>query len=102
MILRNEKFAKLQFFVLNSRYETVAIVCIEALSRGILVIFTRCGGSEESITTEYVILIEPGNNLELINAMNCMLDNSTKYDPEKLHSTLKIDLAMMRWSLCFI
>lgn len=73
------------FFILNSPCETFAIVCIEALSSGIPVISTRCGGPAEYITDEYGILIEPGNNVELVNAINYMLDNSTKYDPEKLH-----------------
>lgn len=77
------------FFVLNSKCETFAIVCIEALSSGIPVIATRCGGPAEYITDEYGLLIEPGNNVELVNAMNYMLDNSTKYEPEKLHKYIE-------------
>lgn len=77
------------FFILNSPCETFAIVCIEALSSGIPVISTRCGGPAEYITDEYGILIEPGNNVELVNAVNYMLDNSTKYDPEKLHKYIE-------------
>jgi glycosyltransferase involved in cell wall biosynthesis len=77
------------FFVLNSRFETFAIVCTEALSAGMPVISTRCGGPEEYITNESGILIEPGNNGELVNAINYMLDNSSKYDPEKLHKYIE-------------
>lgn len=77
------------FFVLNSRSETFSIVCAEALSYGIPVISTICGGPEEYINNNYGILIKSENNVELVNAMNYMLDNSTKYDPEKLHKYIE-------------
>lgn len=37
-----------------SRYETFGMVCFEALSCGMSVILSRCGGPEEFLTNEYV------------------------------------------------
>jgi glycosyltransferase involved in cell wall biosynthesis len=73
------------FFVLNSYKETFSVVCAEALSSGIPVISTRCGGPEEYINEEVGILIEPDNIEELVKVMDYMLDNHWKYDPQKLH-----------------
>jgi len=72
------------FFVLNSNYETFSVVTAESLACGIPVIVTRCGGPEEFVTKEQGIVIEPDNQLELEKAIVNMLDNSEKYDPEKL------------------
>jgi glycosyltransferase involved in cell wall biosynthesis len=73
------------FFVLNSTHETFAIVCAEALSSGIPVISTICGGPEEYIDDNMGILIEPKNHKDLVNAMCYMLDSAVKYEPDKLH-----------------
>lgn len=73
------------FFILNSNHETFAVVCAEALSSGIPVISTRCGGPEDYINEDVGILIEPGNTIELVGAINYMLDNHWKYDSKKLH-----------------
>ena len=77
------------FFVLNSTHETFAIVCAEALSSGIPVISTRCGGPEEYIDDDMGILIDPRNHKDLVNAMYYMLDNATKYDSEKMHQYIE-------------
>lgn len=77
------------FFVLNSIHETFAIVCAEALSSGIPVISTRCGGPEEYIDDDMGILIEPRNQEELVNAISYMLDNAKKYDSEKMHKYIE-------------
>jgi len=77
------------FFILNSIYETFSVVCAEALAAGIPVISTRCGGPEDFINENVGILIEKGNQQELIRAINYMLDNSEKYDPWALHEYIK-------------
>ena len=77
------------FFVLNSTHETFAIVCAEALSSGIPVISTICGGPEEYINNDVGILIDSGNHKDLVDAMFYMLDNATKYDPEKMHKYIE-------------
>jgi glycosyltransferase involved in cell wall biosynthesis len=77
------------FFVLNSRSETFSIVCAEALSAGIPVITTECGGPEEFVNEDCGILIESDNHPCLVSAMEWMLDNHEKYDPEKLHNYIE-------------
>jgi len=72
------------FFVLNSNYETFSVVTAESLACGIPVIVTHCGGPEEFVTKEQGIIIDPGNQLQLEKAIVNMLDNSEKYNPEKL------------------
>jgi glycosyltransferase involved in cell wall biosynthesis len=85
----NSEIAKIMresdFFILNSNYETFSVVCLEALSSGIPVISTRCGGPEEFINENVGILIEKGNQQELIDSINYMLDNFNKYDAKMLH-----------------
>lgn len=74
------------FFVLNSRCETFSIVCAEALSAGIPVISTVCGGPEEFVNKDCGVLIQPG---ELVSTIDFMLDNYEKYDPVKLHKRIE-------------
>ena len=73
------------FFILNSNHETFAIVCAEALASGLPVITTKCGGPEEYIDENVGIVIELGNQIALMSAIDFMLDNYSKYDPIMLH-----------------
>jgi glycosyltransferase involved in cell wall biosynthesis len=56
-------------FVLPSFHETFGIVLAEAMACGKPVISTRCGGPEYIVTPETGLLVEPGNSLELADAM---------------------------------
>jgi glycosyltransferase involved in cell wall biosynthesis len=73
------------FFVLNSEHENFSVVCAEAIACGIPVISTRCGGPEDFVTENVGILISKENPDELVQAMNYLIDNSSKYDPQILH-----------------
>ena len=55
--------------VLPSFQETFGVVLIEAMSTGIPVIATRCGGPEEIITAETGLLASPGDVEELGKAL---------------------------------
>ena len=52
---------KSNLLVLPSFHETFGVVLIEAMSTGLRVISTRCGGPEEIVTPEVGWLTEPGN-----------------------------------------
>lgn len=67
-------------FVLSSEAETFGVACIEALSQGLPVIATRCGGPEEFITKSNGILIEPNNVTALANAMKEIFRDFGQYD----------------------
>ena len=67
-------------FVLPSKFETFGVVYIEAMSCGIPVIATKCGGPEEFINEMNGLLIDVDNVDELVDAMIYMIDNCEKYD----------------------
>lgn len=71
-------------FVLPSHYETFGVVLIEALSRGIPVISTFCGGPECIVNKNNGILVAPKNVEELTNALITMHKNYTTYNQNKL------------------
>jgi glycosyltransferase involved in cell wall biosynthesis len=56
-------------FVSTSYVETFGVVLIEAMATGLPVIATRCGGPEEIITPGTGILVHPGDENELAEAM---------------------------------
>lgn len=59
-------------FVLPSHAENFGVVLIEALSTGLPVISTRCGGPEDIITDGVGILLEPGDEEGLADALTAM------------------------------
>ncbi|MGV3616327.1 MAG: glycosyltransferase [Fimbriimonas sp.] len=56
-------------FVLPSLAENFGVVLIEALSTGLPLISTQCGGPEDILTPETGILLQPGDLDGLTNAM---------------------------------
>lgn len=69
-----------QAFVLSSRAETFGVACIEAMSQGLPVIATSCGGPEEFVSEKNGILI-PTDNVDAMAAAMCqMYENYSKYD----------------------
>jgi L-malate glycosyltransferase len=74
------------FLVMNSKLETFSLICAEALCCGKPVIATRCGGPEDFLSDETGILIEPGNDVQLSEALQKMILQFRTYDPEKLRS----------------
>lgn len=75
-----------EVFVLPSHYETFGVVLIEALSRGIPVISTYCGGPECIVKESNGILVEPKNVNQLADALLKMYENYKKYDKTALRN----------------
>lgn len=71
-------------FILASRTETFGIVFIEALSQGLPVIATRCGGPETIVTPENGILVPTENTAALAQAMIDLYENRQHYSPQTL------------------
>lgn len=67
-------------FVLSSQSETFSVVCIEAMSLGLPVIATKCGGPETFIDKECGLLVSVNNEKELSSALKYMSENSSQYD----------------------
>jgi L-malate glycosyltransferase len=72
-------------FVLPSHAENFGVVLIEALSTGLPVISTRCGGPEDIITDEVGLLLRPGDEQGLADALWTMRHRPA-YDPEAVRA----------------
>lgn len=70
-------------FVLASFFETFGVVFIEAMSTGLPVIGTICGGPEYIITPETGLLVQPGDSVALGGALQSVVAN-THYDPDRI------------------
>lgn len=75
---------KTDVFVLPSHYETFGVVLIEALSRGVPVISTMCGGPECIVHKENGILVSPKNEDELTEALIYILKERENFDSAML------------------
>ena len=82
-------FKNSDFFILNSNYETFSVATAEALSYGLPVIITRCGGPEEFVKDDMGIIIEPKNQKQLEKALLLMMDNFKNYDRNYLSTYSK-------------
>jgi|GEM_PF-38779 len=76
---------QIDFVVINSNFETFSVVAAEALANGKPVISTICGGPEEFINPDYGILIEPGNQSQLEEAIIKMISTYKTFDAKKLN-----------------
>jgi len=78
-------YQEADLFVMNSNFETFGVVIIEALSCGVPVVSTQCGGPSDIITPKTGIFVEPGNFRQLLEGINIMLDRLDEFDPVVLH-----------------
>ncbi|HEX5003429.1 MAG TPA: glycosyltransferase [Bacteroidia bacterium] len=80
---------KADFYLLNSFFETFSIGTAEALLSGLPVISTRCQGPETYITEKEGILIEPGNQEKLVDALLKMIDSCRNYNPSEIRNAVR-------------
>ena len=71
-------------FVLASRGETFGVVYIEALSFGLPVIATHCGGPDDIVDESNGVLVDVDDVKGLAKAMVNMVDNIEKYDRNEI------------------
>lgn len=79
-----ELFLSCNFTLLFSNYETFSIVLAESLWVGRPVITSKCGGPQEFINEQFGLLVEPGDEKSLEEAITKMLDTWNLYDEKKL------------------
>lgn len=72
------------FLVLFSNYENLPCVIVEAFAAGLPVLSTDVGGIKEHLDKEKGILIEKGNEEQLVDKLNFMLDHYQDYDKQLL------------------
>lgn len=71
-------------FVLASRTETFGVVYIEALSQGLPVIATQCGGPQSIVRPENGFLVPTENIDALAGALIGMYEQRGRFSPQKL------------------
>ncbi|STZ75397.1 glycosyltransferase [Bergeriella denitrificans] len=71
-------------FALSSHIETFGVVLIEALSQGLPVVATRCGGPESVVRSDNGLLAEPGDPQSLAAAMITLYDRRADYPADRL------------------
>ncbi len=76
--------AKSAFLVLFSNYENLPCVIVEAFAAGLPVLSTDVGGIKEHLDKEKGILIKKGNEEQLVDKLNFMLDHYQDYDKQLL------------------
>ena len=76
-------FKRSKIFVLLSEFETFGVSFIEAMGAGLPVISTMSGGPETFINNKNGILVNDSED-EIVNALNFMLNNISKYDREEI------------------
>lgn len=73
-------------FVLASHAENFGVVLIEALTTGLPLISTRCGGPEDIVTPEVGLLRAPGDEDGLAEALLTMRSEAQSYDRRALRA----------------
>jgi len=83
-------------FVLNTNYEGMSHVLLEAMKVGVPIITTKAGGNPETIKDkETGLLIDYRDKVQWIDAINKILDNPEL--SEKLVNNAKEDLKRFNW-----
>lgn len=67
-------------FILFSDYENSPCVIVESMASGLPVIATDVGGIPELVNEKTGVLVQPGDEAELLNAIDSMMDNYGTYD----------------------
>ena len=76
-------------FVLASKYETFGVVYIEALSCGVPIIATKCGGPEDFFDDSLGYMINIDDFDELYNSMEKMIKNRFKFNSKEISDKIK-------------
>ena len=66
--------------VLSSEVETFGVVIVEAMSVGLPVIATKCGGPESIVVAETGVLVDSNDKNKLSVAMKNMIEDYNNYD----------------------
>ena len=76
-------------FVLASKSETFGVVVIEAMSMGLPVIATKCGGPEDFVGENQGLLVPVGDVEKLRQAIEYMCVNAHEYDRSAISAECK-------------
>ena len=74
--------------IINSNVETFSVVTGEALAQGKPVIATRCGGPQAFVRPENGLLIEPGDDEALADAMLRLMEAHSSFEPQRIRDSV--------------
>lgn len=74
-------FLEADLFVMPSLFESYGMALTESLAHGIPVVTTRAGNIPGTVPAGMGILVEPGNEEQLADAIRSLLDDTEKYTP---------------------
>lgn len=89
-----ERLPDYQFLVISSSVETFSNVGIEALSCGVPVLATDCGGPSDFIHEENGLLVAPDSLSALSNGLATMMQKANSYDRAAIQSAVKNTYSM--------
>jgi len=75
-----DEMDKADVFVLPSHFENAPVVLSESLAKGLPIVASRVGGIPEMVSESCGILVTPGKDDELVQALDRMLDHYKEYD----------------------
>lgn len=84
-----KELSKGDFFVLPSEYETFGVSYVEAMSYGLPVIGTKCGGPESIINSNNGLLVANNDVNALAEAIKTMMTTYKNYSPEAIQAEMK-------------
>ena len=77
-------------YICSSNIETFGISIVEALSAGLPVIATKCGGPDEYLDSETGYQFPVNDAAALADKIKLMLTNYNKFDPTQIREKMKI------------
>ncbi len=80
---------KADAYVLSSWTETFGIVLIEAMAKGLPVVATDCGGPDDIVDSDNGILVSPGDEEALADAMAYIKEHIKDYNKERIIRSCK-------------
>ncbi|MBM4328881.1 MAG: glycosyltransferase family 4 protein [Deltaproteobacteria bacterium] len=84
-----DEMARCHVLVLSSEWESQPCVLIEAMLSGRPVVAPRVGGAPEMVTEQTGRLFEVGNEDELAQALETVLDNYSSWQPQAIAETCR-------------
>ena len=79
-----ESLKRMSFYVCSSPFETFNVAVAEALSMGLPVLSTRCGGPEEFIHNGNGLLVPANDPEALLQGLKDMTAQHTRFDSKKI------------------